>query len=283
MRKNQLLLFSFFLATGAVHAQTTFSGTWQGTIRTDTSLRVLTMQLEQDGTALSGSVRTAGSPFSGGLFDVAAFMLINDGEIDGGSVTMKITDGSSTGTLRGTIAGDELTLNTDEIEGRSRYWYNSILSGQRQRFLLERVLSQPRAVNTEVTVSLETLADYVGTYALPIGGELNGNIRVSLENDRLAAELISWGKFPLFAESETNFFLRAEAIEPAVTRIEFVREPDGGTKYIVMRERGRIAAAERVPEYAENRPVPHGEIRMVWYASSTLGTQRRMHVYTPPG
>ena len=29
--------------------------------------------------------------------------------------------------------------------------------------------------------------------------------------------------------------------------------------------------------------VPHGDIRAVWYSSSTLGGQRRMHVYTPPG
>src|SRR5207248_6594064 len=35
--------------------------------------------------------------------------------------------------------------------------------------------------------------------------------------------------------------------------------------------------------FEENKPVPHGEVRQVWYQSSTLGTQRRMHVYTPPG
>lgn len=35
--------------------------------------------------------------------------------------------------------------------------------------------------------------------------------------------------------------------------------------------------------FAENQAVPHGELREVWYQSSTLGTQRRMHVYTPPG
>jgi enterochelin esterase family protein len=35
--------------------------------------------------------------------------------------------------------------------------------------------------------------------------------------------------------------------------------------------------------FAENRSVPHGEIRQVWYSSSTLGIQRRMHIYTPPG
>jgi enterochelin esterase family protein len=36
-------------------------------------------------------------------------------------------------------------------------------------------------------------------------------------------------------------------------------------------------------EFEENKKVPHGDIRIVWYPSSTLGMQRRMHVYTPPG
>ena len=35
--------------------------------------------------------------------------------------------------------------------------------------------------------------------------------------------------------------------------------------------------------FAENRAVTHGAIRQVWYSSSTLGQQRRLHVYTPPG
>jgi enterochelin esterase family protein len=36
-------------------------------------------------------------------------------------------------------------------------------------------------------------------------------------------------------------------------------------------------------KFQDNQPVPHGQIRQVWYRSNTLGTQRRMHVYTPPG
>lgn len=36
-------------------------------------------------------------------------------------------------------------------------------------------------------------------------------------------------------------------------------------------------------EFEDNKTVPHGEVRKVWYQSGTLGTQRRMHVYTPPG
>ena len=36
-------------------------------------------------------------------------------------------------------------------------------------------------------------------------------------------------------------------------------------------------------EFQALTPVPHGEVRQVWYPSSTLGGERRMHVYTPPG
>jgi enterochelin esterase family protein len=35
--------------------------------------------------------------------------------------------------------------------------------------------------------------------------------------------------------------------------------------------------------FEDNQTVPHGEIRKVWYQSSTLGAQRRMHIYFPPG
>jgi enterochelin esterase-like enzyme len=35
--------------------------------------------------------------------------------------------------------------------------------------------------------------------------------------------------------------------------------------------------------FEEIKNVPHGDIRQVWYESSTLGMQRRMHIYTPPG
>ena len=42
-----------------------------------------------------------------------------------------------------------------------------------------------------------------------------------------------------------------------------------------------IAGAES--KFQENNPVPHGEIRQVWYSSKTLDAQRRMHVYVPSG
>ena len=36
-------------------------------------------------------------------------------------------------------------------------------------------------------------------------------------------------------------------------------------------------------DFEDIKPVPHGDVRQVWYQSSTLAEQRRMHVYTPPG
>jgi enterochelin esterase-like enzyme len=35
--------------------------------------------------------------------------------------------------------------------------------------------------------------------------------------------------------------------------------------------------------FADNKLVPHGEVRLVWYRSNTLDMLRRMHIYTPPG
>jgi enterochelin esterase-like enzyme len=42
-----------------------------------------------------------------------------------------------------------------------------------------------------------------------------------------------------------------------------------------------LAGAEA--DFQDNKPVPHGEIRKVWYQSTTLGMQRRMHIYFPAG
>lgn len=35
--------------------------------------------------------------------------------------------------------------------------------------------------------------------------------------------------------------------------------------------------------FEDNKTVPHGEVREVWYSSGSLNMMRRMHVYTPPG
>ncbi|NLT72610.1 MAG: esterase [Chloroflexi bacterium] len=59
----------------------------------------------------------------------------------------------------------------------------------------------------------------------------------------------------------------------------------GNTLY--MRDGARYSSTLRVPGshtvlYDVN-PVPHGTLHQVWYASPTLGMDRRMYIYTPPG
>ena len=44
-----------------------------------------------------------------------------------------------------------------------------------------------------------------------------------------------------------------------------------------------VFVAGKEADFQENKKVPHGEVRKIWYTSSTLDEQRRMHVYTPPG
>ena len=37
------------------------------------------------------------------------------------------------------------------------------------------------------------------------------------------------------------------------------------------------------PTYFDPHPVPHGEVRTVWYESKSIGAERSFRVYTPPG
>lgn len=49
----------------------------------------------------------------------------------------------------------------------------------------------------------------------------------------------------------------------------------------------RVSTMVEIPgpemQFASTQPVPHGDVRIVWYHSPTLGEARRMHIYTPPG
>lgn len=45
----------------------------------------------------------------------------------------------------------------------------------------------------------------------------------------------------------------------------------------------RLLIPGRLGNLIASENVPHGNLIAVWYPSPTLGTERRMHVYTPPG
>ena len=38
-----------------------------------------------------------------------------------------------------------------------------------------------------------------------------------------------------------------------------------------------------MPAYFDPQPVPHGEVRTIWYESKSIGAERSFRVYTPPG
>ncbi len=40
---------------------------------------------------------------------------------------------------------------------------------------------------------------------------------------------------------------------------------------------------DAAPTYFDPHPVPHGEVRVVWYESKSIGGERSFRVYTPPG
>jgi CubicO group peptidase (beta-lactamase class C family) len=82
----------------------------------------------------------------------------------------------------------------------------------------------------EITVSPKILAQYVGTYELaPTFG-----ITVTLEGDRLMAQATNQRKNPLFAESETLFFLKV-----VDAQVEFLKNDKGEVTAMILHQNGR--------------------------------------------
>jgi uncharacterized protein YneR len=82
----------------------------------------------------------------------------------------------------------------------------------------------------EVTVSPEMLAKYVGTYELTP----NFSLVITQEGDHLFGQATNQNKLPIFAESETMFFLKAVDAE-----IEFVKNDKGQVTGLVLHQGGR--------------------------------------------
>ena len=72
-------------------------------------------------------------------------------------------------------------------------------------------------------------------------------------------------------------------------RVHGVELPDPSNISLMPRAPGTAAVSSFVeipgdaPAFYDARPVPHGDVRMVLYPSKTMGVDRYMWVYTPPG
>jgi CubicO group peptidase (beta-lactamase class C family) len=82
----------------------------------------------------------------------------------------------------------------------------------------------------EITVSPKILADYVGSYELSPGFIMV----VTFENGQLMTQATGQPKVPIFAESETKFFLKV-----VDAQLEFFRNQKGEVTHLVLHQGGR--------------------------------------------
>ena len=82
----------------------------------------------------------------------------------------------------------------------------------------------------EVAVAPAILSNYVGTYAL----SPDFSLVITLEGGQLMSQATGQGKFPLFAESDTKFFLKT-----IDAQVEFVKNDTGEVTGLILHQGGR--------------------------------------------
>ncbi len=102
----------------------------------------------------------------------------------------------------------------------------------------------------DVTVSPKVLAELVGTYELAPGATM----WIRLEGEQLTGQIAGQPRLPLFAESESRFFLKA-----VDAQIDFARDNKGVVSHLVLHQGGRDVTAARtsatVPPLVVRTPV----------------------------
>jgi hypothetical protein len=87
-----------------------------------------------------------------------------------------------------------------------------------------------------IAVSAAVLKQYVGVYELAPGVD----VAMTLEGDQLMTQITGQPKFPLFAETETRFFLKV-----VEAQVDFVKDPSGAVTQIILHQGGRDQKAAR--------------------------------------
>jgi CubicO group peptidase (beta-lactamase class C family) len=88
----------------------------------------------------------------------------------------------------------------------------------------------------EIAISPKILAQYVGNYQV----EPSFSIAITVEGDHLMAQATNQGKNQLFAESETQFFLKT-----VDAQVEFVKNDKGAVAAMILHQNGRSTRAEK--------------------------------------
>jgi hypothetical protein len=96
----------------------------------------------------------------------------------------------------------------------------------------------------EIKVPMDVLKKYVGTYT--ITPEIN--VMITFDGDHLVSQMSGQGKLPLFAQSETSFFMRAVEVQ-----LDFVKDASGSVTHLVSHQGGRDTTAKRVSDTVAQR------------------------------
>jgi hypothetical protein len=89
---------------------------------------------------------------------------------------------------------------------------------------------------TAIPVPAATLAAYAGTYELRPGFDLV----VTVEDGQLMSQATGQRKNPLFAETETKFFLKV-----VDAQVEFIKDANGAVTNLILHQGGRDHPAPR--------------------------------------
>jgi hypothetical protein len=91
----------------------------------------------------------------------------------------------------------------------------------------------------QTVVPVDTLKKYVGTYSIAP----NVNAMITLEGEQLMGQVSGQGKNPLFAESETRFFLKV-----VDAQLEFFKDAGNVVTHLILYQNGRETRAARTSD-----------------------------------
>ena len=163
--------------------------------------------------------------------------------------TIRLVDGRLTAQLSGQAAYPLFAYAEREFflkiaEAREEFVTDE--TGRVTHFILYqngRVQKGPRISDTvadrvEITLPQAVLERYVGTYELRRGFDL----AITLEGGQLRSQATGQGAAPLFAETETKFFLKV-----VDAQIEFFRDDSGAVTHLVLHQGPAEVKGQRKP------------------------------------
>lgn len=152
-----------------------------------------------------------------------------------------------------------------------------LLLASAPRLAAQRPRRQPTPNDT--LVSPEISADHRLTFRLyapkasevTVAGDFGPAAKLTKDDKGVWSATVG----PLTPDAYSYFFL-VDGVKTVDPKNAAIKQGIGSVDSMIF-VRGKEA------DFEDNKDVPHGEIRKVWYRSSTLDAPRRMHVYTPPG